>query len=32
MKEQPRYIRWFDEIGINDVPIVGGKNAIIYLT
>jgi len=21
------YIRWFDEIGINDVPLVGGKNA-----
>ena len=22
-----RYIRWFNEIGINDVPLVGGKNA-----
>ncbi|TAK09261.1 MAG: phosphoenolpyruvate synthase, partial [Candidatus Manganitrophaceae bacterium] len=22
-----RYIRWFDEIGIGDVPLVGGKNA-----
>src|SRR5512140_1189495 len=22
-----RYIRWFDEIGINDVALVGGKNA-----
>jgi pyruvate,water dikinase len=22
-----RYIRWFDEIGIEDVPLVGGKNA-----
>lgn len=21
------YIRWFDEMGINDVPLVGGKNA-----
>ena len=21
------YIRWFNEIGINDVPLVGGKNA-----
>jgi len=21
------YIRWFDEIGIDDVPLVGGKNA-----
>jgi len=24
---QCRYIRWFDEIGIDDVPLVGGKNA-----
>jgi pyruvate,water dikinase len=23
----PRYIRWFDQIGIGDVPLVGGKNA-----
>ena len=23
----PRYIRWFDELGMDDVPIVGGKNA-----
>ena len=22
-----RYIRWFSEIGIDDVPLVGGKNA-----
>ncbi len=22
-----KYIRWFEEIGINDVPLVGGKNA-----
>ena len=21
------YIRWFNEIGIDDVPLVGGKNA-----
>jgi pyruvate, water dikinase len=21
------FIRWFDEIGIEDVPLVGGKNA-----
>ena len=21
------FIRWFDEIGIGDVPLVGGKNA-----
>lgn len=24
---QHRYIRWFEEIGIEDVPVVGGKNA-----
>ena len=23
----PQYIRWFEEIGIGDVPVVGGKNA-----
>lgn len=23
----PRYIRWFSDIGVADVPIVGGKNA-----
>ena len=23
----PRYIRWFSELGIDDVPLVGGKNA-----
>lgn len=23
----PRYIRWFKDIGIGDVPVVGGKNA-----
>src|SRR5262245_11433957 len=23
----PKYIRWFDEIGIEDIPLVGGKNA-----
>ena len=27
MKENPKYIRWFNEVGIEDVPIVGGKNA-----
>ena len=21
------FIRWFDEIGIEDIPLVGGKNA-----
>jgi pyruvate,water dikinase len=24
---QPRFIRWFRELGIADVPLVGGKNA-----
>ena len=23
----PRYIRWFEEVGIDDIPVVGGKNA-----
>ncbi len=23
----PRYIRWFEDLGMDDVPIVGGKNA-----
>lgn len=27
MKQANEYIRWFEKIGINDVPIVGGKNA-----
>ncbi|MHC4489552.1 MAG: phosphoenolpyruvate synthase, partial [Planctomycetota bacterium] len=27
MKQDPRYIRWFEEIKIEDIPIVGGKNA-----
>ncbi|MBE9504254.1 MAG: phosphoenolpyruvate synthase [Proteobacteria bacterium] len=27
MKGQSGYIRWFDEIGIEDVQLVGGKNA-----
>ena len=27
MRESARYIRWFDEITIDDVPLVGGKNA-----
>jgi pyruvate,water dikinase len=27
MKQDPRYIRWFQEIKIGDIPIVGGKNA-----
>jgi pyruvate,water dikinase len=26
-KAGSRYIRWFDAIGIDDVPLVGGKNA-----
>ena len=27
MKQNARYIRWFEEIKIGDIPIVGGKNA-----
>jgi pyruvate,water dikinase len=27
MKQQSKYIRWFEEIRIEDVPLVGGKNA-----
>ncbi|HWV39811.1 MAG TPA: PEP/pyruvate-binding domain-containing protein, partial [Vulgatibacter sp.] len=23
----PRYVRWFEDLGIDDVPVVGGKNA-----
>ncbi len=26
-KAGPAYIRWFEEIGIDDIPLVGGKNA-----
>ena len=26
-KTKPSYIKWFHEIGIEDVPIVGGKTA-----
>ena len=27
MKRKAKYIRWFEEIRIDDVPLVGGKNA-----
>ncbi len=27
MIEHPKLIRWFKELGMNDVPLVGGKNA-----
>jgi pyruvate,water dikinase len=27
MEQHPKYIRWFEEITIGDVPLVGGKNA-----
>jgi pyruvate,water dikinase len=27
LQRQKAFIRWFDEIGMNDVPLVGGKNA-----
>jgi pyruvate,water dikinase len=29
MKQTAEYIRWFEKIGINDVTIVGGKNAAL---
>src|SRR4030065_195019 len=27
MKQDAKYVRWFEEIRIGDIPIVGGKNA-----
>jgi pyruvate,water dikinase len=27
MKHEAKYIRWFEDIGIENVPLVGGKNA-----
>ena len=27
MKQDSKYIRWFKEIALEDVPSVGGKNA-----
>lgn len=27
MNQSPRFVRWFRELSINDVPLVGGKNA-----
>jgi pyruvate,water dikinase len=27
IKREDKFVLWFDEIGIDDVPIVGGKNA-----
>jgi len=27
MKQDSRYICWFEEIKIEDIPVVGGKNA-----
>src|SRR4030065_2357832 len=27
MKKDAKYVRWFEEIRIEDVPLVGGKNA-----
>ena len=27
MDKKPKYIRWFNEIKIEDIPLVGGKNA-----
>jgi|LGOV01.1.fsa_nt_gb hypothetical protein len=30
MKNDATYIRWFEEIKIEDVPLVGGKNASLH--
>jgi pyruvate,water dikinase len=27
MRTTQKYIRWFNEITIDDIPLVGGKNA-----
>ncbi len=27
MAQHYQYIRWFNQLGINDIPLVGGKNA-----
>ncbi len=27
MKQNAKYIRWLEQVGIEDVPLVGGKNA-----
>jgi hypothetical protein len=27
MKTRTQYVRWFDDISIDDIPVVGGKNA-----
>ena len=27
MTQAAKYVRWFKELGIDDVPLVGGKNA-----
>ncbi|HDH16152.1 MAG TPA: hypothetical protein ENG90_06705, partial [Gammaproteobacteria bacterium] len=27
MAEIENYIRWFEKLGIEDIPLVGGKNA-----
>ena len=27
--KRSEFIRWFDEIGIDDIPTVGGKNAYL---
>lgn len=29
MSHQNRFIRWFEELDINDIPVVGGKNASV---
>jgi len=27
MDRKEKFVLWFDEIGIDDIPLVGGKNA-----
>ncbi len=27
--EEKNFVKWFSEVGINDVPLVGGKNAAL---
>ncbi|MBU4347991.1 phosphoenolpyruvate synthase [Patescibacteria group bacterium] len=29
MKREKKFVLWFEELGINDIPLVGGKNAAI---
>ncbi|MFA5778359.1 MAG: phosphoenolpyruvate synthase [Candidatus Paceibacterota bacterium] len=29
MSEEKKFVKWFSEVGIDDVPVVGGKNAAL---